>query len=199
MKNICILLVMSLVVLSCKNVEKPETKNSINPVSNAIKASSKMDEMKEEVDDLTKLTPLTIEDFKAWLPDEIIGMKRTGYKSGQTAMMNIASIEGTYKTEDKSKELKIYVIDRAGETAASATMGITMAFEMEFNQESDGHSKKTVTKNGNKAIEEYYSNSNRSEIQLLHNTRFYIKAEGKNMNIDETWKAIKGANLDQLD
>lgn len=49
-----------------------------------------------------------------------------------------------------------------------------------------------------KAIEEYRKRNNNSEIQFFHDNRFYLKANGTNMDIEETWDAIEDLDLDDL-
>jgi hypothetical protein len=121
-------------------------------------------------------------------------MKRTGYKAGQTAYLQIAQIEATYQNEDKSKKLKIQVMDGAGEMGAAATAGMRILFSQDFEEEDEYKVKRTLKKNGNKAIEEYRKDGSRSEVQFMQDDRFYVKATGTNMDLEETWDAV-----DELD
>lgn len=199
MKRTLILFVMSLVLVSCKSEKKSEVEKTVDNLSNTIKAASMLDEAKEEVADLSKLTPVTKEAFKDWLPEEIGGLKRSGFKAGQTSMVNISSIEGTYKNEDETKVITINVIDRAGDMAAASTMGITMMFSMNFDEETGDYYKRSVTKGGGKAVEEYHKVQNRTEIDMLkNNDRFYVKMIAKGMNPDEAWKAFNTINFKSL-
>ncbi|MGZ0016455.1 hypothetical protein [Yeosuana sp. AK3] len=199
MKSTIVFLILCLVLISCKNEKKSEVEKSVDNLSNTIKAATKIDEMKEEVADLSKITPISKEDFKSWLPDEIDGLKRTKYASGNAMMVNISSIEATYQNEDKSKEVKINVIDRAGEMGAASTMGLTMMFSMDFDEETNESYKRTVTKNGTKAVEEYFSKQNRTELQMLQNNeRFYVHLNAKGYNPEESWKLINQFSFKDL-
>ena len=183
-------------VSSCKN---DKTSTDLKNVKNTIKAATKMEEMKEEVADLSKITPISKEDFKAWLPDEIDGLKRTKYTAGNAMMVNISSIEATYQNEDRSKEIKLNVIDRAGEMGAASTMGLTMMFSMNFDEETNESYKRTVTKNGIKAVEEYHTLQNRTELQMLQNSdRFYVNLNAKGYNPEESWAVLKNFNFKGL-
>ena len=73
-----------------------------------------------------------------------------------------------------------------------------MMFSQDFEEENEYKTRRTVKRDGNKAIEEYKKNNNSSNIQLMENGRFYIKANGTNMDIDETWDAIEELDLDDL-
>ncbi|PVW17407.1 hypothetical protein [Marixanthomonas spongiae] len=172
-----------------------ETRETVSNTTNAVK---EMNKMGDDIKELQKMEPLTNEDFKDWLPDEVNGMKRIAYKAGQASYMKIASIEATYANEDKSKKFEFQIIDGAGQMGAAATAGMRMLFSQDFEEETEYKTRRTVKKDGNKAIEEYKKNDNNSNIQLMEDGRFYIKASGTNMDLDETWDAIDELDVDDL-
>ena len=49
-----------------------------------------------------------------------------------------------------------------------------------------------------KVIEEYHKNSNNSSIQFLQDERFFIHAQGTDMDLEETWDAIKKLDVEDL-
>ncbi len=89
-------------------------------------------------------------------------------------------------------------MDGAGEMGAAATAGMRIMFTQDFEEEDEYRSRRSVKKNGMKAIEEYRKRNNNSEIQFFHDNRFYLKANGTNMDIEETWDAIEDLDLDDL-
>lgn len=186
-------------LISCKDnpVSKKikETKENVSNTTNAVKEMTKMQDV---VKDLSELVPLTNEELKSWLPDEINGMKRTKFKAGEAGMMNISSISATYSNEDKSKEFSISLIDGAGESGALATAGLRMMMTQDFEEEDEYGYRKTTTRKGQKAIEEYKTGKNNTSIKFLDDRRFYLEADGKNMDVEETWKAIDKLNLNKL-
>ncbi len=183
---------------ACDNPVSKKIKETKEGVSNTMKATKELNKMGDDIKELQEITPLTNEEMKTWLPDEINGMKRTGYKAGQTAYIQIATIEATYSNEDKSKVFKVTVLDGAGEMGASATAGIRMMLSMDMEEEDEYKMKRTVKKGDIKAIEEYRKNNNNTSIQLMHGKRFYIQANSTNMDVDETWDAIDELDLDEL-
>ncbi len=199
MKKILIGLFLAGAILSCKDNPVSnkirETKKTVSNTTNAVK---EMTRVQDDLKDLSSLTPLTNEELKSWLPDQINGMKRISFKAGQASMMNISSIEATYANEDKSKKFSISIIDGAGETGSMATMGMRMALSQDFEEEDENEYRKTITRKGQKGIEEYNSASNRTNIQIMGSKRFYLEAKGDNMNVDETWKAIDNLKIDKL-
>lgn len=199
MKNLIFLLSITLLLFACKDnpvVKKAkEAKDNVVNTQKVIKESTKM---QDNIKELSEATPLTNDEMKAWLPDEVDGLKRTAFKTGAMGMMNIASVEATYATEDKSRSFKVEVIDGAGEMGAISTAGLRMAFSMDFEEETETKTRKTVNKNGVKAIEEYDKRRNQSVIQFMQDNRFYIKATGTNMEMDELWDLIDEMDADDL-
>lgn len=199
MKKRILFFAIIMILIACKDnpvVKKAkEAKENVSNTQKVIKESTKL---QEGIKELSETTPLTNEEMKAWLPDDVDGLKRTAFKTGAMGMMNIASIEATYTAEDKSKSFKLEIIDGAGEMGAMSTAGLKMAFSMDFEEEDEFKSRKSVTKNGVKAIEEYDKRRNKSTIQLFHNDRFYLKATGEKMEIDELWDFINEINLEDL-
>lgn len=198
MKKTLLLICCFAFLMSCDNpVSKKikETKENVKNTTNAVKELKKIG---EEMETLRDVEPLTNEELKNWLPDEVDGMKRIAFKAGQGSYLQIAMIEATYANEDKSRKFKIEVMDGAGETGAAATAGVRMLFSQEFEEEDEYKYRKTVTKNGLKAIEEYRKNNNKSDIQLFYDNRFFVKATGTNMDVDETWDAIEELDIDEL-
>lgn len=199
MRNIVKLFIVCVLFAACKdNPIVKKAKEAKENVTNTQKVIKESTNMQDDIKELSEATPLTNDEMKAWLPEEVDGMKRTAFKTGAMGMMNIASVEATYATEDKSRSFKVEVIDGAGEMGALSTAGLRMAFSMDFEEETESKTRKTVKKNGVKAIEEYNKRRNQSVIQFMQDNRFYIKATGTNMEMDELWDLIDDMNADDL-
>jgi len=198
MKKIVIILFAALASFSCENPVSKKIKETKKAVSNTREAVKEMNNMQDDIKELQQITPLTNDELKAWLPDEINGMKRIAYKAGQGSYLQIAMVEATYATEDKSKKFKIEVMDGAGEVGATATAGMRILFSQDFEEEDENKMRRTVKKDGFKAIEEYRKNNNRSTIQFFQGNRFYVNTTGTNMDLDETWSAIDDLDLEDL-
>jgi len=198
MKKIIIAVFALATLMACENPVSKKIKEAKKNVSNTKEAFKELNTMQEDIKELQQIEPLTNEELKAWLPEEINGMKRIGYKAGQGSYLQIAMIEGTYSNEDKSKKFRIEVMDGAGEVGATATAGMRIMFSQDFEEETEYKTRRTVKKNGMKAIEEYRKNNNRSTIQFFKDNRFYLNATGTNMDIDETWDAIDDLEMDDL-
>ncbi len=198
MKYSWILALAMVVAVGCDNPVSKKIKETKQNVSNTTKAVKELNNMQDDIKELQEKEPLTNEAFKEWLPEELSGLTRTGYKAGQGSYMQIATIEGTYTDESKSKKFRVQIIDGAGQTGAAATAGMRLMFSQDFEEEDESRMRRTTKRDGMKAIEEYRKNNNASEIQLFYNDRFYVKASGTNMDLDETWKAIDDLDMDDL-
>jgi len=199
MKNLILILSIAMLLFACKdNPVVKKAKKAKENVTNTQKEIKESTKMQDDIKELSEATPLTNDEMKTWLPDDVDGMKRTAFKTGAMGMMNIASVEATYATEDKSRTFKVEVIDGAGEMGALSTAGLRMAFSMDFEEETESKTRKTVTKKGVKAIEEYDKRRNQSVIQFMQDNRFYIKATGTNMEMNELWDLIDKMNVDDL-
>lgn len=199
MKKLIIGLFLAGAFLSCKdNPVSKKVRETKRTVSNTTNAVNEMTRAQEDMKDLSALTPLTNDELKSWLPEQINGMKRISFKAGQASMMNISSIEATYANEDKSKKFSISITDGAGEMGSVATMGMRMGLSQDFEEEDENGYRKTITRNGEKSIEEYNSKSNRTSINMMGDKRFYLEAKGINMNVEETWKAVDNLKFKNL-
>lgn len=199
MKKLFLLLIAVLCMISCKDnpVSKKikETKQQVSNTKNAVK---EMKDVQKDIERLQQTKPMTNEDLKEWLPDELHGMKRISYKAGHMGVLQIASIEAVYANEDKSKKFKIEVIDGAGQMGASATTGMRMLFSQDFEEESENKIRRTTERGGVKVIEEYRNASNSSSIEFMQDDRFFIKGTGTNMDLDETWDNLEDMDADKL-
>ena len=93
MKKLLTLSLVLATLFACENPVSKKIKEAKDGVSNTVKATKELNKMGDDIKELQSVEPLTNEEMKEWLPDEINGMKRTGYKAGQTAYIKIASIK----------------------------------------------------------------------------------------------------------
>lgn len=198
MKSICLATLAALLLVACDNPVSKKIKETKEQVTNSTKAVKEVTKMQDDILELQEMEPLTNEELKSWLPDEVLGMKRIGFKAGQMGIVQIASVEATYANEDKSKKFKIEVIDGAGAIGAAATTAMRMRLSQEFEEETEYKTERSVTKKGMKAIEEYRKEQNNSTIEFMRDRRFYMKATGTNMDIEETWDAIDEIDVEDL-
>jgi len=194
------LLIAAAMITSCKKETRDKLKKAKQDVSNVTSVIGNVKEAQEDALKLKEMTPLTNDELKSWLPENINGMTRTGFKVGKAGYIDISSIEGTFKTEatDDKKELKVEVFDGAGPTGSMFMMSVNMVTNMDVEEEDENKHIKTVKKNGIKAHQTYYKKRNDTKIQFLYEKRLGVIVTANDMDVDETWDAIKKLNLNKL-
>jgi hypothetical protein len=160
-------------------------------VSDAKDAVKKMEENADKASELKKLTPLTLDQMKALIPDELMGIKRSSFSTNSTMGVSMGTAE--YRSDD-GKEIKFEIIDCAGELGANwYTMRYFSLWN--FQQEDDNGYQKTIEFNGGKAIEKYSKGSDRYELTSFANDRFIVNVEGEKVGLDAVKQIAKGLNL----
>lgn len=101
---------------------------------------------------------MTNDALKAWLPENLGDLTRTGYKVGKTEYLNVASIEGTFKNED-GRELQLEIMDGAGEIGSVLMTSMSMAHKMDVEEDENKHLQ-TLTRDGIKVKQTYFKKGN---------------------------------------
>ena len=139
------------------------------------------DEMEQKMDALKKLKPLTIEQLKALLPEEIDEVKQSNYNASATMGYTYASAD--YK-KDQEKGLEIQLFDCAGEMGAMYYSTAFMA-GMNFQQENENEYTKTIDFNGGRAIENHRKEQNHTTLTYIVNDRLMVVLQGNNLSPEE--------------
>jgi hypothetical protein len=193
---------VAFLLLSCGNEKKeekePESGSIVENVSNLSKLSKSADKMEELTNSLKKLTPLTNEELKLVTPETLNGLKRKSYTAGAFGVSNISSIEAEYG--DDVKDVKINILDGAGESGSAIVSLMSMTLNMDTESESNGTITKSVTVNGIRAITEDTKSdqSVRSSIKYLYKDRYSISLDGTGYNLQELEEFMKGINTAAL-
>lgn len=192
------ILILSLLFIACDNNNKP--KNSISDVgkdgieqvpsdSNKIKdAVQDMQQLKEE---LSKLTPLTNDDMKAKLPEQLMGAPASGAEVNAAVGTTVASAD--YKMND-STDLKLEIVDCAG-PGGSGLFGVQYLNMINTNSDNEEEYIKTIDLNGGKALESCMKNRNRCTIGYFSGNRFLVSLMGNNVGIDALKDLAKELNI----
>jgi hypothetical protein len=192
---IAFLLSISILTVACKGpkdkiVIKDDKGNKVASAS-VNETVKKMEESANKAEDLKKLTPLSIEQVKALIPNEVLGMPRTSFEGNSSA--GYATAKGTYKGEG-DKAVDIEVIDCAGEMGSMIYYGRFFSL-WNFERSDDNGYEKTVDFNGGKSIEKYSKSNERYELTSFANERFFVHVEGEKVGLDDIKKVAKDLNL----
>lgn len=157
--------------------EDGTTTTTTYDMGNLKKMSENTDEMTKKTEELKKLTPLSLDELKALLPEALAGLKRTNYNASSAA--GYAAVEGDYQKDD-TIGLRVMIYDCAGETGAGFYT-LTYWGAMNFQQESEHEYTKTIDFNGGKAIENFKKEQKQSSLTYVSNNRLLVVLNGTNM------------------
>lgn len=149
------------------------------------------DAFQKKTEDLQKLTPYTLDQMKALLPEEIAGAKRSRFSANSA--MGAAYAEGEYAFND-STELELKIFDCAGQ-AGAGIYSLQYLNLMNFQSESDNEYTKTIDFNGGRAVEHLDKNNNRSTLTYLAGERLLVTLEGKNTGVELLKQTAESLNL----
>jgi alpha-L-fucosidase len=200
MKQFSILLLAVIFFAACKNktkfshTEKNADGTTTTTSVDVASLTSNADEMTKKMEALKKMAPLTLDQLKALLPEEINGIKRTDFNANSTMGFSIA--EGTYKKDDSS-EIKLAIYDCAGE-AGSGMFAMTYWTQMNVQSENADGYVKTVDFNGAKAVEAYKKGNNESSLTYVSDGRLLIILTGKGMDMNSVKQVAQNLNLKTL-
>lgn len=212
MRNYLRTLLIIVICSSCTGEVKQKLKRAKQGVSNVTTIAEKAKEANEDIENLKDAIPLTNEELKEWLPESLEGWQRSGFKVGITGYMNVAAIEGTYKTEEPEesgetdnsdaemieKKLTFNIIDGAGPSGSMMIVGLGMASEMDMEQEDEWKHTQSIEHDGILAQQTFHKKKNETAVQFVYENRFGVIISGQNLNPDETWRMIEKLDLRDL-
>lgn len=172
---------------------KDEKGNKATIDLGAIEEMTKVAEASQDkAEELKKLTPLTIDQLKAMVPEEFMGMKRSNFNAN--SMMGAANVTATYKSDD-GKEIRLDIFDCAGEYG-SGIYSLRYWTLWNYEREDDNGYQKTVDFDGQKAIEEYQKHNDQYSLTYFAKDRLLVKVEGEKIGIEGVRQAAKNLQLD---
>lgn len=184
-------------LVACNNNKKPSdiTVTSENGKEKVTVDTNKMEkasaEMQKMSEGLQKLPPLTLDQLKAMIPEELMGVKRKDYNATATMGTGLATAE--YEINDSSN-VKLNIYDCAG----PAGVGIyTMQYlgMMNIQSESDDEYTKSMDFMGGRAFEHCQKSSNDCTLTYFAGNRLLVSLEGTHVGIDALKQAAQDLNL----
>jgi len=143
----------------------------------AVQSEEAIQKVKEE---LQRLSPYTLDQMRALLPEELAGAKRS--RLSVNGAMGTAYAEGEYEINDSTK-LELKLLDCAGPAGVgiynTQYLGI-----LGLQSENDNEYIKTVDLDGSKAIEQVQKDGSHAILMYIAAGRLFVTLEGKNTSID---------------
>lgn len=188
-------LAIGLFLSSCKgknSTETPKTEDSKSTVSEESKSpATPTSEMEAKIEELKKLPPLTTEQLKAMLPEELLGIKRSSFNT--SSMMGYGVGEAEYRKDD-STNIKLNLFDCAGE-AGAGMYSLRYWTQMSMQSENDNGYTKTVDFKGKKALETYDKNNNSYSLTYSPTDRLLVTLNGQNTGLDMLKQSANSLNF----
>jgi len=191
------LLVSSLIFIACNN-EKPKdsiTDSSKDGKEQVIVDPNKVEDVIQDMqqlkEDLTKLTPLTTDELKAKLPEQL--MDAAVSDVDVNAAMGATVANADYKIND-STSLKLEIVDCAGPGGAGV-FSLQYLNMINVNSDDEVEYVKTIDFNGGRAMENCRKNRNRCTLAFFSGNRFLVTLRGDNVGIDALKNVAMKLNL----
>ena len=138
--------------------------------------------MKDRSEALQKLTPLSLDELKAALPEEIMGAKRDNMEA--TKMAGLANFsKAEYKMND-STEVELTIFDCAG-TEGAGYYNMAFLGMMSFEKDNEDEYSKTTDFKGDRAIETCQKKRSHCELTFFGKERYMVTLKGDNVGIDK--------------
>ncbi len=206
MKKLITITMLFLMVMACKKENNPinkfkeavdnakEVKQGFEGIQGVLKGS---EDVKENIERLSKLKPVTSSQIKNWLPKTIGNFKRTAFKIEK--QIGVSMVKLTFENNDK-EEINITIIDGADVGSAAVSMYL-MAQNANIESEDDkGYMR--VEKFGNYKVMVTYKNSDHdesSEIKTVITNRFLVDAKTSGMKPEKLWEHVKQLQIEKLE
>jgi len=146
------------------------------------------------------IEPMSGDAFKALLPADVPGMKRTDatVERNQAMGFDISEATGEYTSgENGESSIRITITD-TGNMSGAMRMGMVGWTMAQINRETDTGYEKTITYKGNKGIEEYNKNDKNGTVRLFVAERFLVEVEGDGVTMDTVKQALDKIDLAKL-
>ena len=149
------------------------------------------EDMEKQKSELEKLTPLTLDQLKAMIPETMMGVPRTNFEANQAMGAGLATAK--YEIND-STDVKLNIYDCAG-SGGAGIYSLQYLGMMNIQQESDEEYTKTVDFNGGKAYEHCNKINQRLHLTYFAGGRFLVTLEGDHVGADALKQAAKGLDI----
>ncbi len=144
-------------------------------------------EMQKKAEQLKTLTPVTLDQLKAMMPETLVGGQRKSYSANSA--MGTAMAEARYEIND-STDLELTIFDCAGE-AGYGLYNMQYFGMINMQSETESEYSKTIDFNGGKALEKCQKDGSNCELTYVSGERFLVMLKGRHMGA-ESLKNIAG-------
>ncbi len=181
MKNILKSIIVLLLIVSCNSEAKKVTDGLLKEIDRMENEDpSATTELEKIENELLRKTPLTEEELLQAFPKDLSGLPLDEVST----LPNLQLVSGKFS----NGKISISIADAAGynNSIASSFLG-NYGF---VNASSEDRKFSKIERDGIKTSSEYDVSSNRAEMWLFFDNRYYISLTGHDMNPEELWQAF---------
>ena len=190
--RILLLTAATLLLFSCNSNKDKVTVKSDDGTKTTVDVKDMADkgaQMQNKMEELQKLTPLSLDELKAILPKEINGAPQSNLEAvGMTGIAHTASAD--YKTNDTTR-VKVSVFDCAG-TIGAAYYNMQYFGLMNFEQDNEREYTKSIDFNGGRAIINCHKDRVECSLTYFAGERYLVVLNGDNVGADQL-KQVAGS------
>ncbi len=195
MKRIASFLLATMLLVACNN-NKPKDNITINSPDGKVsfdpgQIQHAAEDMEKQKIELEKLTPLSLDQLKALLPETLMGVPRKSFEAN--ASMGAGLVIGRYEIND-STDVKLNIWDCGG-PAGAGIYGMQFMTMLNIQQESDEEYTKTIDFNGGKAYEHCNKRNNDCTLNYFTGGRYLVTLEGNHVDAAALKQAASGLNI----
>jgi hypothetical protein len=192
-----IMLALIILMTACNNKKPKETVTMTSEdgkekvTVNVNQMQDAANEMQKATEDLQKLPPLSLDQLKALIPEELMGGKKTRYNA--TSAMGAGMATAEYKIND-STDIKLTLYDCGGPGGAGI-YSMQYLGMMNMESESEDEYTKSIDFNGGRAFEQCKKTRVECTLTYFAGGRFLVSLNGDNVNADGLKQAAKSLNV----
>lgn len=135
------------------------------------------------------------------LPEATAGLERTdiqGERQNIGGAISVSRANATYQGAEDNSRINISIMDGAGAVGTFAFLGAAWTMVDVDRESSDGF-ERTSTFEGHKSFEKYSERDSSAELSLVIANRFLVNIEGRNVSMDDVYRAARDINLGGLE
>lgn len=179
--------------------DKPSLGDAVSAISKLDDVADASKNMEKHLEELKKLTPVTNDQLKSALPENLGGVARSGFEVNNAMGMHIADA----KYEKESSAMELQIVDGAGEMGASMVAMAELASAMGSESESQtGYLKpfSIGSAKGSEKQDRTYASNVLNEITLIVGNRYVLTVKSRSADMDALKVAIKDSQvIDKLE
>ncbi len=183
-----------------------ETRTAFNQLTEAIQSSEQisegLQEMTRAIEEMEEngemAEPVDFRELRDLLPQSVGNLELDDVEGARQTMggISVAHAKATFRGENRGR-LNVEITDMGG-IGGLAALGLGMMM-VEVDRESTHGFERTGDYNGHRMHEKWDGQRERGEITVLVANRFAVKAEGRNVSMDDVKSAVDQINLGTLE